>query len=210
MRTLFIKIFFLIATTLLFVACASTHKPIMLTAYHYSTPQELNDSIAVSYNTNVQRISDNGWYAKKEDKRGMVAIGVKVVNYSSQPIVLTKENFGVYGRDSRKPVLTSLEYSQKIKQRVGIHLLHALYGPWAITWDTDPQGHSTDVHFIYIPIGALIGIGNAIRASRANQNNAADINRLQIWNKTIPARGELTGIILLRGFPDESLSFRLE
>ena len=137
----------------------------------------------------------------------MISVAVKIENLSSSSaITISKDNFKVHADGQEKTFYTPIEYSKKVKQRVGAHLLHALYGPWAIRWQENSKGE-TDVDFIYIPVGAIIGIGNAIRAGNANKANRETAEQYEIWNKTIGPRETLTGLILIPGNGFDPLTF---
>lgn len=180
------------------IGCASSYKPFNLRDYHYSSKHNLLDSLSIAYVPGLQRISDNGWYARKERKYKMTALAVRIENTSSTPITIRKEDLRASVGNNTKKLFTPEEYSAHVKQRVGIHLLHTLYGPWVTVSSVDQYGRTeTDIYFI--PVGAVIGIINATKAGKANRSNAADIRRLQIWNKVVNPGESVFGIILVEG-----------
>jgi hypothetical protein len=137
----------------------------------------------------------------------MIALAVKVENNSDETIELSPANLKVYGPNGgARRLYTPLEYGEKVKQRTGRHLLHALYGPWAISWETDASGN-VDTNVIFIPVGAVIGIGNAIRASRANRTNIENLDRNAIWNKVVEPGQVVYGTILIAGIHGDELNF---
>jgi hypothetical protein len=174
----FLKKLVLVSFSVFLFSCASSYKPFNLRDYQYSSRHNILDSLSISYAPDLQRISDNGWYARKERKYKMTALAVRIENSSSTPLTISREDLRVLV--------------------VGIHLLHTLYGPWITVSSVDQYGRSeTDVYFI--PVGAVIGIINATKASKANRSNASDIRRLQIWNRPINPGETLYGIILAEG-----------
>jgi hypothetical protein len=188
----------LLSFTIFLVSCASSYKPFRLRDYEYSSGNNILDSLAIAYAPGLQGISDNGWYARKERKYKMTALAVRIENSSSTSLTIGKEDLRVSVGDYTRKLFNPEEYSARVKQRVGIHLLHTLYGPWITVSTVDQYGRSeTDVYFI--PVGAVIGIINATKASKANRANAADIRRLQIWNKPIKPGEIMYGIILVEG-----------
>lgn len=189
--------------------CASTYKPLEPSRLTYQMPRHLNDSVLVSYIYDVQELTGNRRYARKEKIRGMISVAVRIENRSSSALMISKENFKVYSADRESAFYTPLEYSKKVKQRVGAHLLHALYGPWALSWETNNKGE-TDYDFIYIPVGAIIGIGNAIRAGTANKANFETAEKYELWNKTVEPGGVLSGLIFIPYNNYQPLSFSYE
>jgi hypothetical protein len=195
-----------ILVTLFVSGCASTHKPFNLTARNYGPVQQLGDSIRISYANSLQYVSGNRWYSKKENKYNMRAISIKLENAYSVPVRITPEDLRVYANNKLLPYLMPEDYSAKVKQRVGVHLLHTLYGPWSYSVSHDPYG-KRDVNFFFLPVGAIIGIGNAIRANKANKANAGDIRRLLIWNQTAQPGEIVYGIILVPAAGSDQLTF---
>jgi hypothetical protein len=64
---------------------------------------------------------------------------------------------------------------------------------------TYDQNGNAETDIYPLPIGAVIGIINASKAKRANRGNAADIRRLQIWNKVLNPGEAVFGVILVQG-----------
>jgi hypothetical protein len=187
-------------------SCASTYKPVNLPSYAYDRSYLIKDSLQVSYQYNIQQLSGNRRYTRKEKKRNMNSVGVKITNVSSSPITLTRNSFQVYSKSGVKNIHSPLEYSKKVKQRVGMHLLHSLWGPWAMSWEEDGNGE-TDFNFIYIPVGAIVGIGNSVRARNANKENRKTQEQNEIWNKRIDAGQTLYGLIAISAPKQDTLGF---
>jgi hypothetical protein len=193
----------------LFVAgCASSYRPVNPNGFPYGDAQHVGDSLRVSYVTDIQRLTQNKRYATKELKRGMKAVGIKIENISDRKVRITQENLRLFSHGVRTQILSPEQYAKKVKQRVGAHLLHALYGPWAISWSEDARGE-TDVDFIYIPVGAIIGIGNAIRADNANKANIKTLQMNSIWGKEIGPHETLYGLVPVMSTGDAPLEFTL-
>jgi hypothetical protein len=189
-------------------SCSSKYRPVMLQQFSYGDNQ-ISGGIEISYAHNIQYTSDNRWYTRKEKKFGMIAVAVKVENNSDETIELSPANLKVLGSngDARR-LYTPLEYGEKVKQRTGRHLLHALYGPWIFVEQTGPGGSDTQI--IPLPVGALIGIGNAVRASNANRINIETLDRNAIWNKRVDPGEIVYGTILMAGNHGEQLHFFYE
>ena len=184
-------------------ACASSYKPINLQSHVFSTPTLIIDSVYAGYAINLHDASDNGWYARKERKRGMLALGVRIQNRSNVSFVMEKQYVHVYAADEKKTILTPDEYTRKVKQRAWLHGLHALYG----LWYPDENGS-----YRFIPIGAGVAILNIYKALKANRAHAQQMDKLQLWGKTVPAKGEIYGVILVKGsrFEDYEIKFEAD
>lgn len=197
---------FLFLLSLTFFSCSSRYRPVNLGRFSYQDEQ-VSDDVKVSYAHNLQFNSRNKWYTKKERKFGMIAVAVKVENQSQETIDLSPANLRVYGPNGvARRLYTPMEYGEKVKQRIGRHLLHALYGPWVVSWETDASGN-VDTNVFFLPVGAVIGIGNAIRASKANRINIETLDRNAIWTKTVDPGEIVYGTILMAGVHGDDLTF---
>jgi hypothetical protein len=198
--------FFLIILSFTFFSCASSYKPVALERFTYQDEQ-VSEDVKVSYAHNLQYNSRNKWYTKKERKFGMIAVAVKVENQSQETIELSPANLRVFGPNGvARRLYTPMEYGEKVKQRTGRHLLHALYGPWVVSWETDASGN-VDTNVFFLPVGAVIGIGNAIRASKANRINIETLDRNAIWTKSVEPGEIVYGTILMAGLHSDDLTF---
>ncbi|MBL7857376.1 MAG: hypothetical protein JNM57_06785 [Cyclobacteriaceae bacterium] len=203
MRTMFLWI----SLVFMLASCASSYKPLDPQNFSYDR-SFVRDSVVFSYRYHIQGAVRNTRYEKRELKYGMKAVALKIENLSSKPVVLSENNLDVMINDQVKPLLSPSDYAKEVKQRVGIHLLHALWGPWAISWQEDANGE-TDVDFIYIPVGAIVGIANAGTAAKANKNNLANLENFSVQNHFVRSGGTLYGIIIIPTVSDESLTFRI-
>ncbi|HEY0744910.1 MAG TPA: hypothetical protein VGD40_25760 [Chryseosolibacter sp.] len=202
------KFFFFLFPVVL-SSCSSTYKPVVLERFSYDDDQ-ISNGVQVSYAHNLQYISRNRWYTKKEKKFGMIAVAVRVENKTGETIQLYPENFRVLGPNGvARRLYTPVEYGEKVRQGTGRHLLHALYGPWIFTWETDTYGN-IDTNVIFLPVGAVIGIGNALRASKANRINVENLDRSAIWNRTVEPGEVAYGTLLIAGVHGDELSFFYE
>jgi hypothetical protein len=187
------------------MCCASTYKPVAVESFEFSNAYTLNDTLRISYQYDVQKTTGNKRYARKERKRKMASVAVKIENISSAPVTITRNNFKVYAENKARDVYTPAAYAKKVKQRVGMHLLHSLWGPWAMSWQE--KDGETEFHFIYIPVGAIVGVGNAIRASNANKQNLRTQEDNEIWNRSINSGETLYGLIALPSSEKDTLTF---
>ena len=58
-----------------------------------------------------------------------------------------------------------------------------------------------------MPIGVGVGIGNAVRASKANRTNVANLDQNAIWNRLVEPGEVIYGTVLLSGVHGEDLNF---
>ena len=190
-------------------SCASSYKPVIFERLSFYEPQNFN-GVEVSYALNIQRATRNGWYARKERKFNMVAIAVKVVNNTDEVIQLTPANLRLYGADGvPRRLFTPQEYGEKVRQRTGRHLLHTLYGPWIFVTEVDAAGN-VDTNVFLLPVGAAVGVYNALRASKANRMNIETLNGNTIWNRILEPGEKVYGTMLAAGMPGERFKIIFE
>lgn len=198
-----------VVTLLSLCSCASSYKPVILERLSFGNEQ-ITSGVEVSYSHNVQARSRNGWYAKKEKKFGFIAVAVKVINNTEESIELSPRNLRVYASNGDAiRLLTPMEYAEKVHQRTGRHLLHALYGPWIFVNEIDASGNARTNVFI-LPVGAVVGIYNALRASKANRINVETLNGNAIWNKWVDPGETVHGTILIAARHGDDLVFRFD
>lgn len=178
------------------MGCASSYKPLNPASFTYVRSFEIKDTLRVSYLYKTQAMTGNKRYDKRERRYGMAGVALKIENLTDSTIELTRNNFSISSPTGRKTIYTPEVYSKKVKQWAAVHLLHTLWGPWAISWETDEYGEE-DVNFIFIPVGAIVGIGNAIKASKANGVNLENQERYKIWNKAILPGSTLFGLVAI-------------
>ena len=186
--------------------CATSYKPVTTSLYPYRSKSSVNEQITIGYDYDVQQMSNNKRYSNSEKNNNMAAVALRIENNSDQAIIITKESLLIFKAGIQVQSITPLEYTKRVKQKGGFHLFHALWGPWAFSYNTNSYGQ-TDTKFFYLPVGAVIGLGNAIKASNANALHLATLQSNEIWGKQVLPGEKAYGIILIRAFGYEELRF---
>ncbi len=112
-------------TILLTTDGASTYKTVNPSSFHYASEQIVNDTLRASYLYNIQKLTRNKRYARKEKKW----VAVKIKNISSSTVSLDRDKFKIYLDKGEKYEYPISAYTKRVKQRVSLHLLHTLWGP---------------------------------------------------------------------------------
>jgi hypothetical protein len=177
-------------------SCGVSYKPLTLGTLAFQNTAPVTDKVSVAYQYDIQLLSKNKRYSKKERKAGYAAVGVRIKNDSDQPIQLSKNNLKVaIGAYELQPLETEA-YTAKVKQHPASHLLHALWGPWAFTHIE--YGTESENHFKYYPVGAAVGLINLLIASMGNINHEAALKTNSIFGKTVAPGQSVDGVILLQ------------
>ncbi|MFT6149768.1 MAG: hypothetical protein ACJAUH_002462 [Saprospiraceae bacterium] len=178
---------FLPFLVLLFVSgCASNYYPINLSALPSDRQGEIN-GINYGYSKNVLSKTGNKKYAKKEVKRGINVISVKIKNNTDYEISVKDDLIFRMGNKELEP-LESVVVTDNIRQPAP---LYALYGLLFLNITRNNQGVS-------LPIGVPIAIGNIAVASSANRKFREDFSIYNIRNEKIAPGETLSGLVAFR------------
>jgi len=187
--------------------CASTYKPINPPAVYYSA-HDLKDGISFSYKFDVLREKGNKKYYKKEYKKGLKVIAVKVTNNTDTTITIGQDVAFYYGRNELM-LVDQVVMKKSIKQIAPAYLPYLLLTFLRLNVYTET---SSDSYPIGLAIGPGLAVGNMICAGTANDNLLSELTRYSLINKEIK-RGETAyGIIGIRTleYPTITLEYRYE
>ncbi|HET7361522.1 MAG TPA: hypothetical protein VFI78_06285 [Salinimicrobium sp.] len=173
-------------------------------AYGYRT---INPK-SLEYNSNA---SDNGVYfeykydllhknySKKEEKKDIRLVAVKVTNNSGRDLVFGSDIKLIYDDGTGLILLDNEKTYRKLKQKPAIYLL---YLPLAL------------VNINSFPVGLVIGPGlagtNFIIASSANKNFKEELNKYWIKGKVIDNGETSFGLIGVRSDNYDVIKIRVE
>ncbi len=206
------KIIVLALITSLCISCAGPYRGLTPSLLPFNNSQT-SGPLEISYAFEAQKINRNKRYAKKEDKFGMKAIGVRIKNNSNSAVTLTESNLAVYVNNSRAVYIPSDIYASKVKQTEAFYMLHTLWGiGYERTETVSSQGGfiTTSTVEERVTINPLIVLGpyNTIRAANANAKHKRILNETSIFNKTMAPGETLFGTILIKSSTYEALEFR--
>lgn len=190
---------------LFLTGCATSYKPLTTSLYPYRNRNSDNGAISISYDYDVQQMSNNKRYSNSEKKNGMAAVAIRIENNGDDAIIITRESLLIYKAGIQVQALTVRDYTKQVRQKAGFHMFHTFWGPWTFI-ETNYMGAQSR-KFIFIPIGAVIGFVNMSRASKANAFHQATIQSNEIWGRQVLPGEKIQGIILLRAFGYEELRF---
>src|SRR5688500_10215481 len=188
MRTL------IIVSTLLLVGCASGYHSLRPSTNYFQNPQDY-DGVEFSYRMGILREYRNKKYAKREDKKAIRVVSVKLINQTNEPLVVG-EDFRFYSGNSELVLIDPYIAHSELKQGVPIYLLYLLLTPMQL-YTTDESGN-TETTPIGLVIGPGIALGNMVGAGAANQNFLQELVQYNIINKTIEPGQTMHGLISIR------------
>ena len=185
------NIFPLLLAIVLLHSCASSYRQINPDTFQNYASDIQSDGTTVSYKYNVLSATGNKKYAKRENKRGITLLAVKVENNSGQAIDF-KRNIRISSNGEIVLPIESEILFKQLKQPAAIYLLYSLL------WFTYSNCTNGDCDNLYLPIGIPIGAGNALMASSANDKFKQELAQFNILKKMINPGETVYGLIGVR------------
>nr|MDQ3394479.1 hypothetical protein [Bacteroidota bacterium] len=185
--------------------CAATYRPIDPPSLNYNS-HDFQDGIGFSYKYDVLREKGNKKYAKKEDKKGIKLIAVKVTNNTDTVINIGRDAAFYSGQNQIFP-MEPMAVKESIKQIVPGYLLYLLLTFLQLNVSS---GDSGDSYPIGIIIGPGITIGNMAMAVTANKNMLTELYEYNILNKDIQKGETVYGIIGVRDMGFNPITIKIK
>jgi hypothetical protein len=180
--------------SILCCACASTYKPIIPDKLVYDSHDQ-GQGVNFGYRYEVLTFRGNRKYAKREPKKSIRLVALKIENTSGKTLKLG-ENFNLYSGQNQIFPMDPEMVHKELKQGVAIYLLYSLL---VLTkTDCNELTGQCETKLIF-PIGIPITIGNMVAAGSANAQFKMELTRYNLLDKEI-APGET--MYALVGIPD--------
>lgn len=193
-----------IAIIVLLSSCAAPYRAIKPNHLNFNAHNK-SENIDFSYKYDVLLERNNKRYSKKERKKGIRLVAVKLTNNSNKEIVV-KDDLIFTANSQQVFPLEPTVLKQSIKQYPATYLLYLLLTPLSFnTYDQYGNVEST------IPFGLILGpglaIGNLVGSSSANKNMVGEYSKELIINKTVGPGETITGLMAIKttGFPTLSV-----
>lgn len=167
------------------MSCASSYKPIGPLSVNYSNTEE-KDGIEFSYRYDVLREKGNKKYAKKEIKKSIKVVAVRIINNRNEPVTIGT-NLKIFSGSSEVKLLEPALIQRELRQSVPSYLLYLLLTPLNLTISrTDNNGRiESDSYPIGLGLGPVISISNMAISGGANKGLLMELNQFNQINKTI-------------------------
>lgn len=201
------KLLYIIITILL-TGCATGYKDINPTKLSYVAEESHEKGIKIFYKPDVLIKK----YAKKERKKDVNVLAVKMIN-SSEEVLVLNDNLKITDiTGNTLQLLDNNEIYKPLKQNVATYLLYLLLTPLNFYTSSTNQYGETQQDSSF-PLGLILGPGitatNMIIASSANKRFKNDINTFNLKNKTIRPGDTLHGIIGIKKYQYGSLKLKI-
>lgn len=186
---------YLIIINILFSSCAAHYRAIKPNNLVYHAHNNFDD-VSCSYKYNVLLERGNKRYSKKELKKGIKLLAIKITNNSNKEIVV-KDDLVFTANNEQVFPLEPTVVKQYLGQKAGFYLFYLLLSFVSIN-TYDAYGNIESSYPIGLLIGPAIAVGNLVGASLANNNFIEEYSRENIINKTIPPGETTSGLMAIR------------
>tara|TARA_B110001454_G_scaffold218908_1_gene248519 strand:- start:3161 stop:3781 length:621 start_codon:yes stop_codon:yes gene_type:complete len=202
----FTKIILLISFIVAFTSCASSYKTINPSNIDYRS-KSTDKSVELEYK--YELLSKK--YNKKELKKGIRLVAVKITNNSNRDLIFGKDIKLVYDDGTSPYIMENEKVYSSLKQSTASYLFYLLLAPVRIYHNTTQNGYQT-VSNSSFPVGLFLGPalagGNMTVSSSANSKFEKDLLIYNINGKTVKAGESISGLIGVRS--DDYISMNIK
>ena len=199
---------FLVISIFGITSCASKYKMIEPKSISYASTNE-NKDVKLEYKYNLL----DKKYAKKETKKGVKLVALKITNNSNKDLIFGKDLTLSYDNKTEVLVLENNQVYKTLKQSPATYLLYLLLSPINL-YTTESSSNGIPTESKSIPIGLIAGPGlaggNMIAASSANKKFKSEMLEYDI-NGTLIKKGETKyGLIGIKSISFDSLKLKVK
>ncbi|WP_438962751.1 hypothetical protein [Nonlabens sp.] len=203
-----IKITLLSIAIATLTSCASGYRMIEPTSINYLSTNE-TDNVVLQYKYDLL----DKKYAKKELKKGVKLIAVKIANNSEKDIIFGKDAKLTYENGTEVYVLENQKAFKTLKQSPASYLWYLLLSP-ANLYTTKTSSNGIQQETSSTPVGLVLGPGlaggNMIAAGSANKRFEEELLKYNV-NGSIIKKGETKyGLIAIETDSFEALELKIE
>ncbi len=188
-----LKIVFVLLITILMNSCASGYKLINPNNLSYNSKNEDN-AVLLEYKYDLLAKK----YAKKEVKKGVKVVAIKITNNSEKDVVFGQDLVLTYENEKELYLLDKEEVFKSLKQHPATYLFYLLLTPLKFfTSKSNSQGIQEETSSF--PLGLIIGPGlaggNMIAAGSANKKFKTELLDYNLNGVSIKIGETKTGLI---------------
>jgi hypothetical protein len=207
-----IKISSILVLVILLNSCASGYKKINPETLNYGS-KSIESNIFLEYKYDILEKK----YKKKETKKYVKLIAVKITNNTEKDIVFGKDFKLYYENGNEVSLIETENFFMTVKQSPASYLWYLLLSPLQFYsgTTTTSNGYYTETKPANtFPIGLIVGpglaAGNMIAASSANINFKNELMQFDISGKKIKKSETVYGLIGLNSNTYDSIKVRIQ
>ncbi|MFI1771504.1 hypothetical protein [Thalassobellus citreus] len=202
------KIIFLLIGAIILNSCASRYKIINPKSINYLSSSK-SDDVLLEYKYDLL----DKKYEKKETKKGVKLVAIKVTNNSDRDLTFGKDIKLVQEDGKEFYILDSEKTFQTLKQSPATHLFYLLLTPVNL-YTTSSNSNGFQEETSSTPIGLVLGpglaAGNMITAGSANKKFNTEMLEYNINGSVIKKGETVYGLIGIKSFSYNSIKLKVE
>jgi len=192
----------ILSITILMGSCASSYKSVQPHRMNYNSKSVSNDVI-LEYRYDLLEKK----YAKKENKKGVRLVAVKITNNSEKELTIGQDLKFAYDGGSKAYVMDTDRAFKSLKQSPATYLFYLLLAPVNL-YTTKVNGSSVETKSF--PIGLVVGpglaIGNMAAAGSANNKLKQQLYGLNVMGMPVAPGQTVSGLVCLKSSSYNSLN----
>ena len=204
----FIKLLCVFIFVLSFFNCASRYRVIEPNNINYVSKTETK-GVTLEYKYDLL----DKKYSKKEDKKGIRLVAVKISNNSDGDLVFGRDLNLVYANENEIYVLDKEKTFKTLKQSPATHLFYLLLTPVNF-YTTKTSEYGLQETTSSTPVGLILGpglaAGNLIAASSANKKFKTELANFDIKGSTIKQGEVKYGLVGVNSESYDALKLSLQ
>lgn len=197
------KIGLLLTIMIVLNSCASGYQMINPESQNYNSG-DLKNGVALQYKYDL--LSKK--YSKKEAKKGVKVVAVKITNNSEKDIVFGKDIKLAYSRGNERYLLAPDMIYKSLKQNTTSYLLYLLLTPMNLY--TAENGQQTSSTPIGLVVGPGLAGGNMIAAGSANTKFMTELLEFDIHGAIIKKGETKFGLIGVKSDNYDAIRIKME
>lgn len=183
-------------------SCASRYNLVNPQKVYFQNSYSSEEGMEFSYKYDVLRENGNDKQAKKEAKKFVRVVAVKLTNNTDSDLIIGNDLVFYAGNQLISPMMP-FEAKTVLKQSTPTYLLYLLLTPTTLI----TSGAT-------IPIGLILGpgitAGNMLMSNSANKNLYTNLEMYNIFGTTLKKGETISGLISFRGSGYEPIYIELK
>lgn len=188
-------------------SCASGYRTINPNTINYLSENK-SEGVKLEYKYDLL----DKKYAKKEEKRGVKLVAVKITNSTSEDLVFGKDFSLAYANGSDVRIMDLEKTFSTLKQSSASYLFYLLLTPVNLYTTETRNGFQETTSST--PIGLILGpgltVGNMIAAGSANTKFKTEMVDNNIYGATIKQGETRVGLIGIKSYSHDALTLKFD
>ena len=196
------KIVSLLVIFVMLNSCASSYHKINPNNLSYNS-NDTKNGVTLDYKYDL--LSKK--YSKKETKKGVKVIAIKISNNSQSDIIFGKNFKLVYNNGNELIIMNNDKVFKSLKQNTISYLFYLLLTPLNLTVSSGSQSTSTPIGFI---IGPGLAGGNMLVAGSANKKFKNELLEFNLQGVTIKKGETKSGLIGIKSDNYDAIKIKMK